>query len=499
MKILLFNPRAAKYKYRIPNSILAVASVLEGRYEYIIVDGNRETDPWPVIEKYLRTEQIDVFGCTVMPGPQLKQAIPLTRRIRETFPEVVTVWGGYFPANHPKVCLQSGYVDYIINGPGEAAFPQLLRTLENSGDIGQVPNLVFLRDNEPVKTVKPPLPDQDELPDLPYDSLNRFYDIGGYLGKTFLGNRTAAYHSSVGCPFTCSFCAVVPVYEARWKGQSPDKIYRHIKYLKDEHGADAIEFHDNNFFVSEKRAVDFARLIEKENMRWWGEARIDTMHGYRDSSLKKLRDAGCVMIFFGAETGSDEVLKKMDKGGTQSAGQIKEFTARLKRVDIIPEYSFVLGLPGDSPQAVMEQIEADIGFIKELKLINPATEIILYLYSPVAVEGSELYSRTRAAGFRYPRTLEEWIAPQWEQFDLRRNPLTPWLTPAMVRLIQDFETVLNARYPTVSDTKLSNWQRRVVRELSGWRYRLNRFSHPWELRLLQSRWLRYRRPEMEGF
>ena len=41
-----------------------------------------------------------------------------------------------------------------------------------------------------------------------------------YLGKTYLGQKTLAYHSSIGCPFTCSFCAVVPTYEARWKAKS---------------------------------------------------------------------------------------------------------------------------------------------------------------------------------------------------------------------------------------------------------------------------------------
>jgi anaerobic magnesium-protoporphyrin IX monomethyl ester cyclase len=51
---------------------------------------------------------------------------------------------------------------------------------------------------------------------------------------------------------------VVPIYEARWKAKSAEHVYRDIKYIKDKWGADAIEFHDNNFFVSEKRAVEFS-------------------------------------------------------------------------------------------------------------------------------------------------------------------------------------------------------------------------------------------------
>ena len=93
--------------------------------------------------------------------------------------------------------------------------------------------------------------------------------------------------------------------------------------MKDKFGGNAIEFHDNNFFVSEKRIVEFSNLIKNENMIWWGEGRIDTIDKYSDESLALMREAGCKMIFFGAETGNDEILKKMDKGGTQSAEQIR--------------------------------------------------------------------------------------------------------------------------------------------------------------------------------
>ena len=65
-----------------------------------------------------------------MPGLQPKQAIPFTKKIREQFPDVINIWGGYFPANQYKVVLNSGFVDYVINGPGDEAFPQLLDALE---------------------------------------------------------------------------------------------------------------------------------------------------------------------------------------------------------------------------------------------------------------------------------------------------------------------------------------------------------------------------------
>jgi radical SAM superfamily enzyme YgiQ (UPF0313 family) len=302
----------------------------------------------------------------------------------------------------------------------------------------------------------------------------------------------------MGCPFTCSFCAVVPIYNARWKGKSAGLIYRDVKYLIDNHHADAIEFHDNNFFVSEKRTVEFSKLIAPHKISWWGEGRIDTIDKYSDASLALMREAGCKMIFFGAETSNDELLKQMDKGGTQTTAQMKLFAARMKKFDIIPEYSFVLGFPAESPEKVLAQINQDITYIKQIKEINPATEIIIYVYSPVPTEGSELYEAVTASGFRFPERLEDWLGPQWQNFDLRKNPLTPWLSPAIIDKIQGFETVLNAQYPTVSDFRLTPLKRKVMQILSSMRYHKNIFKSPYELKILQKLW-RYRQPEVEGF
>lgn len=497
-KVLLFNPRAARTKPRIPNSILQVAASIEGKYDYLIVDGNLEQDPEKKILQYFREHDIRFFGCTVMPGPQLRQAIPISRKLRQLYPRLTIIWGGYFPSNQPKTVLSSGYVDYIVNGPGDSAFPQLLAAVEQQVPPDGIKNLVYLKDGQLVKTPKDELPDLDALPPLPYATLHSFYPVGKYLGKTYLGKKTIAYHSSFGCPFTCSFCAVVPIYNARWKGKSAAGIYKDIKFLKEQYQGDAIEFHDNNFFVSEKRTVEFAKLIKNENMVWWGEARIDTMHKYKDESLALIREAGCKMIFFGAETGNDALLKKMDKGGTQSSGQILKFAERLKKFDIIPEYSFVLGTPFDTEAEVDRQIDEDIAFIKKVKAVNPDTEIIIYTYSPVPAEGSEMYDRVLASGFRFPEKLEDWISPAWENFDLRKNPLTPWLKPYMIDKIKNFETVLNGYHPTVSDIRFKKWQKAVMKAWSGFRYNTGFYLFPYEIKAMQKLW-KYRQPEIEGF
>ncbi|MCK6543728.1 B12-binding domain-containing radical SAM protein [bacterium] len=499
MKIIFFNPKVTIHAKIIPNSILQIAASIHGQHDYVIVDGNRESDPLEKIMDLFRDPSFGFFCCTVMPGPQLAQAIPISKMIREQYPHVTIIWGGYFASNQSHTVIRSGYVDYVINGPGDHAFPELLQALTARTSVATISNLVYRTGDTIYKTPKADLIDQDTLPDLPYDTLHSFYPMDGYLGKTFLGTRTIAYHSSIGCPFSCSFCGVVPIFETRWKGKSAERIYRDIRFLKETYGGNAITFHDNNFFVSEKRVVEFAERIMHDGMAWWGEGRIDTMDKYSDASLATLRRSGCRMIFFGAESGNDTLLRQMDKGGTQSGNKLRSFAARLREHDIIPEYSFVLGFPAATEDEVWKLIDQEIRFIREIKSINPSTEIIIYIYTPVPTEGSDLYNQALARGFQFPRHLDEWMKPEWLNFDLHRQYVTPWLTPAMIRHIHDFETVLNAQYPTISDLKLTAFQRTAMRWFSSWRYRFHRYAHPYELKFLQKYWLRYRRPEKEGF
>lgn len=500
-KILIFNPRSANSKHRIPNSILQVGASIHGKYDYVFVDGNLERDPWKKIKNYFDTGAFKYFCSTVMPGPQLKQAIPFTKKVKELFPDSITIWGGYFASNQFKVSIEANFVDYIVNGPGDATFPSLLKTLENDDldVLKNIKNLIYLnKEGEIIQTPKEKLLEQETLAPLPYLHLNKFYKLEHYLSKTFLGKRTFSYHSSLGCPFTCSFCAVVPIYNGRWKAKSAQTVYKDVKYFKDNYGIDAIEFHDNNFFTSRKRVIEFSNLVMNDNITWWGEGRIDTINKYNDEDLITMKKAGCKMIFLGAETGNDDILKQMNKGGTQTGQTIKDFAKRLVPIGIIPEFSFVLGMPAETPEKVMNQINSDIEFIREIKELNPKSEIIIYLYSPVATEGSELYEQIQKAGFSFPKNLEDWLNPEWEKFDLRKNPLTPWLTPEMVDKIKNFETVLNGYYPTASDFRIKGLKKKMLRRIAKIRYENKIYKYPYEIKVLHKIW-KYRQPEIEGF
>jgi hypothetical protein len=104
----------------------------------------------------------------------------------------------------------------------------------------------------------------------------------------------------------------------------------------------------------------------------------------------------------------------------------------------------------------------------------------------------------KESGFSFPAKLEDWVSPQWERFDLRKNPLTPWLTPEMIDRIRNFETVLNGYYPTVSDIRLSGIKRKMIKLVSGLRYKTSFYRFPYEIKLMHRVW-KYRQPEIQGF
>ncbi len=473
--ILLFNPRSARWKHRLPLSLLSLGGALEGEYEYEIVDGNFELNPVETLSRIIRDKQVRYFGVTVMPGPQLVEAITITQKLKAQFPKLVVVWGGYFPSLHNDVVLNSGFVDHVIRGPGEFAFLELINKLEGQSQT----------DHGPWSMVHGPF-------NLPYHRM----DVRRYIGKTCLGTRTISYHSSFGCPFLCGFCAVAAIYKGRWTGQPPATVADEVLWFRDKHGVNAVEFVDNNFFVAEHRTREIAERLRGSGITWWGEARPDTVMEFSDSTWRAIRDGGCKMIFFGAESSSDAVLSQMDKGGTQTADTVLQLAERTKQFDIVPEFSFVLGTPSDNVDA---QIERDIQYIRLIKSINARSEIVIYLYSPVSFDDAELLRQARRFGFQFPQRLIDWLDPVWQTFDLRKNPHTPWLEPRHVERIMNFERVLNARFPTVSDIKLTRWQTAVLKTLGAWRYRLRFYAAPWEIRLVANRLFHYRQPEIEGF
>ncbi len=491
--LILFNPQSAPPgKNYLPLSLLALGAVLEERYPYQIIDGNLEPDPTKaILETFEATDpEKRILGVTVMPGPQLKQAVEVCRLVKSALPEVIIVWGGYFPTEHPEVCLRAAYVDYVVRGQGEFTFLELLASLEQSEpNLASIKGLIYLEKEKIHFNPERALTSPQLLPALPYHRL----PVEKYVGPTALGMRTLPHNSSFGCPFFCNFCAVVKMVDGGWLAESGERTANNVNYLYQQFNIDSVIFVDNNFFTSEKRVRQYAeKLLEfglGDKIGWWGEGRVDTLLKYQPETWKLLRKAGCKMIFMGAESGSDETLARLNKGGKATIAATLAMAKLLKEYDIVPEFSFMLGNPPDPDQ----DIKITTAFIKQIKSINPATEIILYLYSPEPVAGTMLEAAT-TGGFRFPQTLDEWVSEEWRDFAHRHNPHTPWLKPRHRRQISEFGQVLNAYFPTTTNPNLRGWRGNLVKSLASWRYHSGFYRYPLELKLLD-RLLSYQRQD----
>lgn len=489
--ILLFNPiSTSPGKQRLPMSLLAIAAVIDEDYTPELIDGNLIADPAAHIIERAQTTGAKLLAVTAMAGPQLRQAYEVCQQVRAALPKLVIVWGGYFATHHGQVCLESGLIDYVIEGQGEAPFRKLVDTLHHGGSLADVPSLVWNDSGHIRVNPRAPMVPLDNLPLYPYHRVN----MADYRGKSYLGNAVLCHHTSFGCPFACSFCAVVKLVNQRWLPESPARVEKVTRMMVEQYGADGMEYHDMDFFVSESRVAEIAERITPLGINWWGLGRVDTLSDYSDATWQKVKQSGCKMIFMGAESGSLETLKIMNKGGSSNPEKTLAIAAYMKRLGIVPEFSFVMGNPPDP----MADIETTIKFIRKLKQINPAAELILYIYTPVPHDRSELLRVAQELGFRFPQTLAEWVDPEWGTFALRRDPNTPFFKDNARRKIRDFETVVNAYYPTVTDMRLKGTMRAFLKTLSGWRYKLEWYQWPYELKALQ-RLIHYRRPETTGF
>jgi radical SAM superfamily enzyme YgiQ (UPF0313 family) len=366
---------------------------------------------------------------------------------------------------------------------------ELMRVLVRGGSLAGVAGLTYREAGKVHRTPSRTLTSLDELPDWPYHRL----PMDRYFHKHYLGDRVATHHSSFGCPFACNFCAVVGIANRKWVAQSPERVGAVLEKFSKVYGADAVQFHDMDFFISESRTQAIADRLTPLGMTWWALGRVDELMRYKDATWTAMKRSGLKMVFCGAESGSTDMLKRMNKGGTASADLTIELARRMKYHGVVPEFSFVVGNPPD-PEADLAQT---LSFIRRIKEVNDATEIILYVYSPVPSEGN-FYSEAQGQGFKFPETLEGWVSEKWQTFALRRDPSTPWSHGDVRQRVRDFESVLNAYYPTVTDMRMTPARRRLLRAASAWRYHAKAYTRPVELNLLQ-RAFRYQRPETTGF
>jgi anaerobic magnesium-protoporphyrin IX monomethyl ester cyclase len=481
--ILLVNPRATRPRNRrFPLSVMQLGAALPEGTTWEIVDGNLpdanvlEDVAQRIEARRGRPDPVRLVAITVMPGPQLLNAVPLTRALKARCPEVPIVWGGNFPSLYPAPVLDAPYVDWVVRGQGEQTFVELLEVLDGMRDPRTVAGLAFReRDGShwigPERRWRGP----DELPPPPYHKI----DVATYLHPTFLGRRSGVYQASIGCPHGCNFCGVISVLGRRELQGSVSRTVQRLRFLATTHGMDSVHFYDNNFFLAEAQARDLAEQIAPLGLRWWCEARVDTLTRFSDETWRLLRRAGLAMVFCGAESGSDAVLKKMNKGTTTA--QILDVAARSREHGIVPEFSFVFGDPDDPAQ----EIDNTLAFVRRLKAVNPAMELISYFYTPTPQRAGTYGGVDALSGT--PTTLEEWTTPAWLAWMTHEDPEVPWLDRRLKARVEDFELVLKSRFPSVHDHRTLAWGKSLGRLMARRRWARGEYADPRALRVVR-RW-----------
>src|SRR5436190_17197244 len=266
------------------------------------------------------------------------------------------------------------------------------------------------------------------------------------------------------------------------------RLDQDLTFLSRTLGADSIQFYDHNFFDREVDMQPLLEVLARHELPWWCYARSDALVNMSSQSWTLVRKSGLRMAYIGAETSSDAMLHEIRKG--TRADQTLEAVKICRANGVIPELSFMLAPPND-PE---EETEKTFRFVREVKRIHPAAEIVLYVYTPLppsphaidklhprAVESSARIRDVDGNPVRFPTRAREWARPEWVSYWCHDN--APWLSARLRQRIRDFNTVLGCRYPTMTDVRSPTIAKRALRILSAWRYRFERYDRPWELDL----------------
>lgn len=498
-RTLLINPTiTSRSSARFPLSLLHLAAAIDRTGDSSIVDGNVDRDVIGASLAAMDAQPFDVVGVSVMGGPQIAPSIDVSRAIRERHPHVPIVWGGYFPTLYTDTALSAPYVDYAIRGQGEESFPELITALTGPGprDLGKIGSLSWKHDGAVVHNPDRRFSMVDDGLVLPYDKLG---DPKRYLARTFLGRRTVAHQAAIGCRFRCTFCGVAAMFGGTTVLPAVARLERDLRYLKYELGADSVQFFDHNFFDREQDMIPLLEVMAKLAMPWWCYARSDALLNLSESTWALVRKSGLKMAYIGAESPSGQMLKEIRKGTRPD--QTLEVAELCRRNGVIPEMSFMVA----PPENTEEETELTFEFIRELKRINPESEIIVYIYTPLPESSKNIKDRNRKPGMalldlngkpvEFPSSPEEWMEKRWVDYACHAD--APWLTDKLRRRILDFVTVLRCRFPTVQDLRSPPWAKRGLSTMARWRYGQRRYDRPWELNLA-NRLVKLRMPQVSG-
>lgn len=433
----------------LPIGILTVGSALTRAGFQVKLSNITEKEIDELADEIVRLKPLYV-GVSVMTGIQTKHGAEFSKLLKKKDPDIKIVWGGIHPSLLPKQCLQEDYIDYVMIGEGEVTSIEFARALEFGGDLSEVKGLGYKRNRNkitqsppitpisPIKDSPPALaegkkeiiinkeqPFIKNLDDYPIDW--NLIDVEKYIYPLEGYSRVIAYKSSRGCPFDCGFCYNRVFNKNTWRTWSVEHVVRDINFLKEKHNVEAIKFYDDNFFVDKGRAL---KILEGINLPAHFEVRIDAID---EDLVKKLKEYKAFDLLIGVESGSDRILKMLNKRITTD--DIIRAVKILARHDLRATYSTIVGVPTET----REEFEATIELMYKLYKIHPKAVFTLGAYMPYP--GSKLYDFCLKQGFKPPETTEEWASIDRFRSDFK----TPWADGKKVWRIREYFKLLKFR------------------------------------------------------
>jgi radical SAM superfamily enzyme YgiQ (UPF0313 family) len=322
------------------------------------------------------------------------EAIRIIKDVKNIDAGIVTIMGGphaTFCGN--KILASHPELDIVVLGEGEQTVVELAEVIHNRDDLQYVNGILYRHGTQIHATPLRPHMDIDQLPDpsrhlLP---LGRYRALGMPVSMT----------TSRGCPFQCTFCVGRKMGGARIRRRRPVQVVDELAYLS------TLNFHqinvaDDLFTANQNHCVAVCDEIVKRKLKikWTSFARVDTVS---EQILSKMKSAGCEAVSFGIESANPEILKKIKKGIT-----INQVIAAVKlctQVGITPYASFILGLPGETPETLKQTLD----FSRELKTMGLSSGFHLLAPFP----GTEIRENSRQLGLKI-------LTDDWSQYHANR-------------------------------------------------------------------------------
>ena len=300
--------------------------------------------------KMIREADPDIVGITAMTFT-LIDVVKTIDLVKEVNKKIVIVLGGPHPTIFPEETLNLPCVDYVIIGEGEMPFLGLVNALngEPGFRLRDIKGLVYKENGRIFNNgMGEFIDDLDELPPpertlLPVEKYNSI--LGG-------GRVVTTMFTSRGCPFQCAFCDR-PHLGKKFRARSAKRVVDEMAECL-RLGIGEILVYDDTFTVNRERVSDICREIIKRNLRfiWDIRARVDTVD---EDMLKLLKQSGCHRIHFGVESGTDRILKILNKGVT--VAQITKTFALCKKLGIETLAYFMIGSPTETKQDIYETMK----------------------------------------------------------------------------------------------------------------------------------------------